>query len=70
MTLLLSRIDELRVDQELKIEILQQASIDVLEGYAYTWNVPFNISAAKDQMYDRSKETKKYRMNERNEEFD
>lgn len=47
MCVLLKRVNDLGVsDQLIRAEVLQQATLDVMEGRAYTWNVPLDVKAA------------------------
>lgn len=68
MCLLLDRVEALGLPEEIQAEVLQQASLEILEGLAYTWNVPLNVSRAREATRRQSRETAKFRMNERSED--
>lgn len=69
LVLLLGRVEKeaAGVPPEVRAEVLQIASMDVLEGRAYTWNVPLNFTRAYANTRDQSYEPASFRRNERNE---
>lgn len=67
LVILLERVEKCHEDPLIRAEILQIASVDVLEGRGYTWNVPLNYTQAYANTRDISNETAAYRRNERGE---
>ena len=47
--------------QLLKLELLQLASMDVITGLGYTWNVPLRVADARKVLASDSFETNEYR---------
>jgi hypothetical protein len=70
MVLLLERVEKAHPDPLVRAELLQTASLEVLEGKAYTWNVPLNFVKANEATREFSRETTKYRRDVRGERWD